>query len=118
MATTLVDFQSGRTVESEQLANRILVYIEKDCAVCLNYARTIGACSLAVRNAVDFVSVSTPAQTKLMAKRLPALPLYVAKIKPADLNATPMTVGPGVKELGALSCDRLEKIAKAAKSAP
>ena len=117
LAETLIEFEGGSQSESESHLTKgeVLIYIERDCGVCHRYVKTLDGCSESVKKKIKLVSVSTPAQTKDMARKLSTdLPLYL--LKPASsgeaVEATPTTRTARSKKIGKMSCAELEALLK------
>lgn len=117
----LIDIKSGNQVSAADLLNRgkVLVYIERGCSICHKYVQDIDRCNESIRALIQIVSVSTPAQTKEMARSIPSrLPLYVVKDLKASrkVSATPTTQLAQLQQVGALSCADLETLVSRTKN--
>lgn len=122
-AESLIALKDGQKAMAEDLLQQgsILVYLEKDCVPCLKYARDLQECEAAIRAKIVFVSVSTPAQTKALARQLPKeFPLYVLneRQRPSFLKATPTTRTMDLKLIGPLECSRFASSPSEKESSP
>lgn len=111
---TLIDFQEGTHVSTEEFLDqkRVLVYIEKSCAVCHHYVSELQRCDSELRNSIVLVSVSTAAQTKEMARKLPKeMRLFLVKNARSfeSTVATPTTRFGNKDKVGSLSCAELQR---------
>ncbi|MEK2688591.1 hypothetical protein [Bdellovibrio sp. GT3] len=114
-AETLVDFSDGTQLKSEDLLaqGKTLIYIEKDCAPCRIYVFDINRCEDDIKKNIQLVSLSTPAQTKTMARTLPKrLPLFILKDPSAAkaYTSTPTTKIKDIQKVGRLTCEELKKL--------
>lgn len=112
---TLISFKDGSQTKTEDLLgqSKALVYIEKGCPVCHQYVHDLAACKDSVKAKLQVVSVSTPAQTKEMSRKIPSgLPLYMVKDQKVakSVYATPTTRIAQTQKVGILKCDDLEKL--------
>lgn len=112
---TLIRFKDGSQTKSEDLLaqGKALVYIEKSCPVCHQYIQHLSVCKESVKEALQIVSISTPAQTKEIAQKIPGeLTLYIVKDQKVAKSAyaTPTTRLAHSQKLGILTCDELERL--------
>ncbi|MBK7844157.1 MAG: hypothetical protein IPJ71_10750 [Bdellovibrionales bacterium] len=115
LGETLIDFKDGSQTKTEDLLGqgKALVYIERGCPVCHQYIQDLATCKESVKEKLQIVSVSTPAQTKEMSRRIPSgLSLYMVKDQKVakSVYATPTTRIAQKQMVGILKCDDFEKL--------
>lgn len=120
LAQELINFREGEQTTIEQLLaqRKILVYFEHGCWICGLFLREIENCSSRVQQKIQLISVSTPAQTKEIVRKLPKkFPVYWAPTgkRGNGIFATPTTrfISQQKKleqKLGLIKCDNLENL--------
>lgn len=112
---TLVNFKDGRQIQAQDLITKgnILVYVGRECPICHQYLQNLFTCRDLVRENLQIVSLSTPAQTKELARTISGkAPLYLIKDQKVAKSAlvTPTTRIGKLKIVGNQDCDHLEKL--------
>lgn len=112
-AEALIDLKTGTQIQVNELLQQgqVLVFVEKDCAICKRYVADLQGCRSALKSAIVVVSVSTAAQTKEMKRFLPReFPLYLVKGEVKALAATPTTRTARGQKVGIMSCAQVERL--------
>lgn len=114
-AQTLINLNTGAKTQVEDLLsqNLLLVYLEKDCAVCAQYIKNLQNCPESDKKKIRYISVSTAAQTKELArKHSVSESMYLVKDRQSlkSVYATPTTMWTGGQKIGALSCQEIANL--------